>query len=296
MGPALRIDSHHHLWHYTPEEFDWIGEDMAALRRDFLLPQLRAELATANVDGTVAVQARQSIEETDFLWACAEEDGSPILGIVGWLPIADKTFPGLLDLYRDHLCGLRHVVQGEPAGFLDSQAFNSGIRALLGTGLVYDLLMYARQLEEAIRFVDRHPQQAFVLDHIAKPDMRGSGFDAWARDFRELAKRSNVTCKLSGMVTETDWMRWSVDELTPYYETALEAFGAERMMIGTDWPVLTAGCAYAQWWRTVEGWTESLTSEEQAAILGGNAQRVYRLKTAVADTSSFETRLETEWP
>lgn len=287
MGSALRIDSHHHLWHYTPEEFDWIGDDMAALRRDFLLPQLRAELATAGVDGTVAVQARQSIEETDFLWACAEEDGSPILGIVGWLPIADEAFPGLLDLYSDRLCGLRHVVQGEAPGFLDGEAFNRGIRSMLGSGLVYDVLIYARQLDEATRFVDRHPEQAFVLDHIAKPDMRGGGFDAWACGFRELSKRPNVTCKLSGMVTETDWMRWSVDELTPYFETALESFGAARLMIGTDWPVLIVGCTYAHWWHTVEGWTSSLTPEEQAALLGGNAQRVYHLKPSAADATSL---------
>ena len=250
---------------------------MASLRRDFLLDELRAEMRTARVDGTVAVQARQSIEETDFLWACAEEDGSPILGVVGWLPIADTLFPGLLDLYCERLCGLRHVVQAEPAGFLDAGAFNDGIRAMRSTGLVYDILIYARQLDEAIRFVDRHPQQSFVLDHVAKPDIRGGGHAAWVAGFRALAERENVCCKLSGMVTEADPAQWTEAQLRPYFDTAVQAFGTSRLMMGTDWPVLTVGCGYAQWWQTVEGWISQLSADEQAEVVGGTAERTYRL-------------------
>lgn len=273
----LRIDSHHHLWRYSPEEYGWIDDSMASLRKDFLLDGLRAELSVARVDGTVAVQARQTVEETDFLWACAEEDGSPVLGVVGWLPIADASFPALLDLYRTRLCGLRHVVQAEAPGFLDGSEFNDGIRAMRGSGLVYDILIYARQLEETVRFVDRHPEQMFVLDHIAKPEIRDGGLGTWAAGFRELATRDNVACKVSGMVTEADPANWTEAQLRPYFDVALDAFGPQRLMMGTDWPVLTVGCTYRQWLQTVEQWTAALSADEQAEIQGGTAQRVYSL-------------------
>lgn len=275
-----RIDSHHHLWRYTPDDYGWISDDMAALRRDFLVDNLRTEMASAHVDGTVAVQARQTIEETRWLLELAEEDRSPILGVVGWLPIADPDFPQLFEQFTQHdrLRGLRHIVQAEQLGFLDEKRFNTGITALQNTGLVYDILIYARQLQEAIRFVDRHPAQSFVLDHVAKPDIRNNGFDAWTSSVVELAQRPHVICKLSGMVTETDWNYWSSDELLPYFEVALEAFGPQRLMIGTDWPVLTVGCTYSQWWHTVEQWISYLTLHERNMILGETAARVYQLK------------------
>jgi L-fuconolactonase len=278
---SQRIDSHHHLWHYTPEEYGWIGDDMTPLRRDFLLDDLRRELADAGVDGTVAVQARQTLEETAWLLDLAEGDDSPLRGVVGWLPIASTRFPAVLESFRDskRLCGLRHIVQGEQPGFLDGDAFNQGIAHLRDTGLVYDILIYARQLEEATRFVDRHPAQSFVLDHIAKPDIRNDGFVAWAGAFRELAQRENVMCKLSGMVTETDWNHWSSTELHPYFETALEAFSPHRLMMGTDWPVLTVGCTYSGWWKTVENWTAALSAQERDMILGGTASRIYNLRS-----------------
>jgi len=275
-----RIDSHHHLWRYTPEDYGWIGDDMALLRRDFLLDDLRQEMATANVNGAVAVQARQTLEETTWLLQLAKETNSPIQGVVGWLPIADHDFPEHLERFiqHDRLCGLRHIVQAEAPGFLDDKRFNTGIAQLQNTGLTYDILIYARQLQEAIRFVDKHPAQSFVLDHIAKPDIRNGGFDAWTKSFRELAQRPHVTCKLSGMVTEADWTRWSPSGLTPYFEVSLEAFSPQRLMIGTDWPVLTVGCTYKQWWSTVEQWISQLTQHERNMILGETAARVYHLR------------------
>lgn len=277
---SQRIDSHHHLWRYTPEDYGWIGDDMASLRRDFLLENLQQEMAAANVDGTVAVQARQTLEETRWLLELAEKSHSPIRGVVGWLPIAAADFSQRLEQFTpyEHLCGLRHIVQAEQPGFLDDARFNAGIAQLRGTRLTYDILIYARQLGEAIRFVDRHPGQSFVLDHIAKPDIRNGDLDAWVSGFRELARRPHVTCKLSGMVTESDWTHWSPSELAPYFEIALEAFGPERLMIGTDWPVLTVGCTYKQWWSTVEQWIAPLTQQERNMILGETAARVYRLR------------------
>jgi L-fuconolactonase len=273
-----RIDAHHHLWYYTDAEYGWIGDDQAALRRNFLLEDLQLEFKSASIDGTVAVQARQTLQETQWLLDLAEPS-SPILGVVGWLPLTDSQFPSLLERYTRHpkLKGLRHVVQAEPAGFLDGDAFNKGIARLSARGLVYDILVFAHQLTEVTRFVDRHPQQEFVLDHIAKPSIRTGELSAWSTAIRELARRPNVSCKLSGMVTEADWTHWSPDTLEPYFQVVLEAFRPQRLMIGTDWPVLTVGCTYGDWWRTVEHWTRALTATERADILGQTAIRVYSL-------------------
>lgn len=273
-----RIDAHHHLWHYTPAEYGWISEEMSVLRRNFLAAELERELESAHVTGAVAVQARQSIAETDWLLQQAAVTSS-ILGVVGWLPLESPDLPALLEAYRaeTRLKGLRHVVQAEPAGFMDGEAFNRGLRLMRPSGLTYDLLLVADQLAESARLVDRHPLQPFVLDHIGKPSIRSGERTQWAAGLRELARRPHVSCKLSGMLTETDWTRWSAAELQPYFEVVLEAFGPQRLMIGTDWPVLTVGSTYAGWWHVVEGWAASLSREEQDAILGTNAMRFYSL-------------------
>ncbi len=273
-----RIDAHHHLWRYQVEEFDWIDDSMKSLRRDFLAEQLATEAQAANVVGTVAVQARQSIDETEFLLQAA--DASVVIrGVVGWLPLASPTFEQELSRFSSakYLKGLRHVVQAEPPGFLDGAEFNRGISALRGTGLVYDLLLHRMQLEEATRFVDRHPDQSFVLDHLAKPAVSSGDPNAWAAQLTELAKRPNVACKLSGLVTEAQGYEWSPELLAPFFDTALNAFGAERLLAATDWPVLTVGCSYAQWWQTLEAWCAPLTESERQAILGGSAIRIYGL-------------------
>jgi len=281
-----RIDAHHHLWRYTPEEFGWIDDRSAALRRDFLVPELSHELRAANVSGCIAVQAPQTLAETDVLLAAAETANSPILGVVGWLPLADPTFPHILTPYlrREKLKGLRHILQAEPAGFLSSPAFNRGIATLAGTGLVFDLLLHAGQLREAISFVDRHPSQLFVLDHLGKPPIASGQLEPWRTHLTELSLRPHVSCKLSGMATEARWAdrpRASpgtlAQSLRPFVDAALAAFSPARLMIGSDWPVLTVDCTYAQWWHTVETWLAPLTSTEQAAILGNTATRIYSL-------------------
>jgi L-fuconolactonase len=290
-GPAgtgrvrmMRIDAHHHLWRYNEQEYAWITPEMGALRNDFLLQDLRAELSTANVDGTVAVQARQTVDETEWLLQLAD-DASPILGVVGWLPLASEDLEGHLArcAANPKLKGLRHVVQAEPAGFLGQPTFNRGLHLLHGFGLVYDLLIVAGQIPEATAFLDRHPKQPFVLDHLAKPRIRAGELASWARDLRELARRPHVCCKVSGMVTESDPARWTEQELRPYFEVALEAFGPDRLMIGTDWPVLGLGCSYGRWWATVEAWVATLGQCEQEAILGGTAMRVYDLAESGRD-------------
>ena len=274
----MRVDSHHHLWHYTPEEYGWIDDSMSVLQRDFLPADLTREASAAGIDATVAVQARQTLEETHWLLALAAK--SPLIrGVVGWAPIAADVFPATLSSLTQNslLKGLRHVVQAEPDGFLDASAFNRGIASLLPTGLVYDVLILARQLPEAIRFVDRHPQQSFVLDHIAKPDIKANGLAEWKPNICELSRRPNVACKLSGMVTEAEWRTWSPAQLQPYFDTVLDAFGPSRLMFGSDWPVLTVACSYSRWHETVANWLDPLTPTERAQIEGGTATKIYRL-------------------
>lgn len=273
----MRIDAHHHLWSYTPEEYGWIDDSMQTIRQDFLLPDLEHNMALAAVDATITVQARQTIQETNWLLTLAEQSEA-IRGVVGWAPIASPDFPSHLErLTNQNLKGLRHVVQAEQAGFLDDPAFNAGIAALTPTGLVYDILIKAPQLAEATRFVDRHPNQSFVLDHIAKPNIAGSEIIEWSLKLREIALRPNVTCKLSGMVTEADWQRWTREQLTPYFHKVLEAFGPSRLMAGSDWPVLNVACDYRNWWQLIESWIAPLSTTERAEIEGDVATRVYKL-------------------
>lgn len=274
----MNIDAHHHLWRYTPEEYGWIDDRLQALRRNFLPDDLRAELQTANMAATIAVQARQSIEETRWLLDLATEN-TFIQGVVGWAPIAAEDFSVTLDQLRQNsrLKGLRHVVQSEADGFLDGPDFNRGIKALTEAGLVYDVLVFSRQLSEVIRFVDRHPNQSFVLDHIAKPEISDHRIEPWNQLIREVAHRENIVCKLSGMVTEADWMNWSAAALRPYFEAVLDAFGPERIMFGSDWPVLTTACSYQRWDQTVAEWIAPLSATEQREIMGDVATRIYRL-------------------
>lgn len=274
------IDAHHHLWRYSSAEYDWISDSMQALRRDFLPADLRAEMKAAGVEGSVAVQARQTMEETRWLLELAGQNPW-MAGVVGWAPIADGQFPRVLEELCDNtrLKGLRHVLQDEPD---DRHAlgadFERGLKALASTGLVYDILIYARHLPVAVELVDRHPNQMFVLDHLAKPKIAAHQLSPWRENIRELARRPNVACKLSGMVTEADWQHWTVSDLEPYLETALECFGAQRLLAGSDWPVCTLASGYGRWWQTLRGWASPLTADEQAGIFGGNAARVYRLE------------------
>jgi len=274
----MRVDSHHHLWRYTPEEYGWIDDSMSILQRDFLPDDLAREASAAGIDAAVAVQARQTLEETRWLLELAAESGV-IRGVVGWAPIDADDFPATLESLRQNplLKGLRHVVQAEPDGFLDAPDFNRGIASLQPTGVVYDVLIFARQLAEATRFVNRHPDQSFVLDHIAKPDIKSDGFASWKVAIRELARRDNVACKLSGMVTEANWQTWSPAQLKPYFDTVLEAFGPSRLMFGSDWPVLTVACSYTRWSETVDAWLSPLSPTERAQIQGDTAARIYSL-------------------
>jgi L-fuconolactonase len=277
-----RIDSHQHLWQYDPVEYGWIGASATALRRDYLHADLARELDAARIDAAVAVQARQSLAENDFLLAQAEASKGRIAGVVGWVDLQADDVNAVLERYaaRPRFVGVRHVVQGESdPGFLARPAFNRGIERLRAHRLVYDVLVYAPQLPAAIVFVDRHPSQPFVLDHIAKPAIASGRFDeTWARDFREIAKRPHVVCKLSGVVTEVRDASWSPALIGPYLDLALEAFGPARLMFGSDWPVVRLRTEYIDWVRTLEAITATWSQAEQSAFWGGNAARAYGLR------------------
>jgi L-fuconolactonase len=201
------IDAHHHLWRYSAAEYGWIDEDMTVLRRDFLPSDLKDAMVSAGIHGTIAVQARQTMDETRWLLDLADATDK-IRGVVGWAPIAGEEFPGCMEEFdgRAKLKGLRHVIQDErDEHYILREDFNSGIRTMVDSGLVYEILIYERHLADAIHFVDEHPRQPFVLDHIAKPLIATGRLEPWATHMRELARRPNVWCKLSGMVTEADW-------------------------------------------------------------------------------------------
>ena len=273
------IDAHHHFWRYTPAEYGWIGEDMRAVRRDFLPPDLDLELQATGIDGVVSVQARPTLEETQDLLALARQ-AAFVRGVVGWVPLAASDAERHLDRFGDdpRLRGVRHVVQGEPDGFLAGLAFNRGVGLLASRGLVYDILIYERQLSEAVAFVDRHPQQVFVLDHVAKPRIRDGALEPWAQEIRRLAQRPQVFCKVSGMVTEAHLVSWREEQLRPYWDVVLEAFGPRRLMFGSDWPVCLVACGYARWHDLVRGWAAGLSEDEQAEIFGVTAWRAYGLE------------------
>jgi L-fuconolactonase len=283
-GRVERIDAHHHLWRYSAAEYGWIDDEMAALRRDFLPSDMKAAMTSAGIDGTIAVQARQSLDETRWLLDLADTTDA-IRGVVGWAPIAGEEFPGVMEQFdgRAKLKGLRHVIQDElDPHYILREDFNAGIRTLVASGLVYEILIFERHLEDAIHFVDEHPQQPFVLDHIAKPLIAAGQLEPWAARMIELGRRENVCCKLSGMVTEADWhadpaAARSLATLKPYLDVVVEAFGPSRLMAGSDWPVCLLATGYAQWFDLLRSYFASFSDAERTAVFGGNAIEVYGL-------------------
>lgn len=276
----LRIDAHHHLWKYNPKEYGWIDDTMAVLQRDFLPGHLRADMATAGIDGVVSVQARQTEQETAWLLGLAENNEF-IKGVVGWVPLAAPKVDRVLEKFCRHwkLRAVRHVVQGEPDDrFILGEEFNAGIRLLREFGLAYDILILERQLPPTIEFVDLHPAQVFVLDHIAKPKIKDNELEPWRTNLLELGKRQNVYCKISGLVTEADFAAWTEAQLQPYLDTVLAAFGPRRLMFGSDWPVCRVACDYKRWVELVGRFIAKLSADEQARIMGGTATEAYGLK------------------
>jgi L-fuconolactonase len=273
---APRIDAHQHFWRYSPATHAWIDDSMPAIKRDFLPSNLEPLLAAARFDGCIAVQAGQSVAETEWLLRLADEHAF-IRGVVGWADLCAPDVATQLRTLAAHprLRGIRHVVQDEPAGFMLRPDFQRGIAALAEFSLAYDILIYERQLPEALALARRFPDQRFVIDHIAKPAIREGSIDAWRSGITAMARCPNVYCKLSGMVTEADRQRWRPADFAPYIETVLDAFGPRRVMIGSDWPVCLLAAEYGDVIAIVSDAIAGLPVEDREAIMGGTAAEFY---------------------
>ncbi len=274
-----KIDAHQHFWKFDPQEYAWIDQSMKTLRRDFLPPNLQSVIAGAGVSGTVAVQARQTLEETRWLLQLAEQY-ELIRGVVGWVPLLRANVGEILaDLSANiKLRGVRHVLHDEADPFyMLLEDFQRGVRELKRYGLAYDILIFERHLPQTIRFVDRHPEQVFIVDHLAKPRVKARELSPWRENIRELGRRLNVYCKVSGLITEADHRTWKPEDLKPYLETVLEAFGPKRLLFGSDWPVCLLAGQYKQWVSIVEGTVSQLSPAEQEWVWSCTAQLAYRL-------------------
>jgi L-fuconolactonase len=276
------IDAHQHFWLYEPAEYGWIDDEMAALRRDFRPNDLQHEMSNAGIDAALSVQARQSLVETEWLLKHASYN-TFICGVVGWVPLASPDVQRHLENFSKNsaLKGVRHVVQDEPDEyFLNDNRFNAGVAALRQFGLTYELLIYDRQLPQAIEFVDRHPHQQFVLDHLAKPMVSKKSRRPWTTQIRALAQRENVACKISGLATQVGSKDRNDEDLHPYLSTVLEAFGARRLMFGSDWPVCLLATSYARWYETIVRWAEPLSTHERDWLFGKSAIKAYKIHPA----------------
>jgi len=251
---------------------------MKVIQRDFSPKDLHPLLQENKIDGCVSVQADQSEGETQFLLINANQNEF-IKGVVGWVDLKSEKLENRLSAYTQFpkLKGFRHVVQGEADGFLLQKEFLRGIKALKTFNFTYDILVYARQLEEVLLFVKQFPDQKFVIDHLAKPSIKDKDFTTWAKNMSLIAEFENVSCKLSGMVTEADWKNWKSSDFTAYLDLVFKCFGVNRLMYGSDWPVCLVAASYPQQLNIIETYISKLSVHEKESLMGGNASRFYNL-------------------
>ena len=275
----MRIDSHQHFWKYNAVRDSWITDDMAVIQKNFLPEDLRPVLAANKIDGSIIVQSDQSKEENVFQLANALQHDF-VKGVVGWVDLQSDNLNEQLEYYKEFkkLKGFRHVLQGEPQrDFMLRPDFKRGIAKLKGFGYTYDILIYPDQLKHTVDFVKAFPDQPFVLDHIAKPYIKDKEIEEWRKDIKALAAFDNVFCKVSGMVTEGNWLEWSKEDYKPYLEVVAEAFGTTRLMYGSDWPVCLVAASYEQVLEIVNNYFSIFSQHEQDLIFGENAVRFYNL-------------------
>jgi L-fuconolactonase len=277
-----RIDSHQHFWKFDPIRDGWIDHSMQKIQKDFLPEDLLPLLRENKFSSCVAVQASQSETETDFLLDLASKNDF-IKGVVGWVDLLDENIAERLNHFSSHdkLKGFRHVVQGERDDFMLRKDFRNGIGALKQFKYTYDVLVFHRQLPAVIDLVNSFPDQAFVLDHIAKPDIKLGNILSWKKNIEELAKAENVMCKISGMVTEADWNNWKSDDLKPYLDVIFENFTAKNLMFGSDWPVCNLAADYTKVVGIVEDYIKPLSIQDQNQIWYKNAESFYNLDLTV---------------
>ena len=276
----MKIDAHQHFWIFDPTQYPWINDEREKLRRDFLPPALERELVKTKLESSIAVQARQTLEESRWLLTLA--DHFPLVkGVVGWVDLQSEQVEEPLGELADHpkFVGVRHVVQDEAEDeFMLRPAFLRGLGRLKQFKLTYDLLTFPRHLTVARKVVEKFPDQKFVLDHIAKPFIKAGTISPWDRDLRELAKFKNVWCKVSGLVTEANWNQWKPPDFRPYLDVVFEAFGEDRLMFGSDWPVCLIAGSYEDVLGIVRDYIQPLPEASRQKILGDNAARFYGIK------------------
>ena len=276
----LKVDAHQHFWVFDPVRDSWISDEMSVVQRDFLPEDLEPVLKENGMDGCVAVQADQTETQNHFLIELADENPF-IKGIVGWVDLRAGNIEGRLDYYSQFklMKGFRHVLQGEEdRALMLNPAFMNGISRLKNHGFTYDILIFPDQLQYVTDFVKTFPDQQFVIDHIAKPDIKNQKIDDWAKGIRAVAENENLHCKLSGMVTEADWKNWKTEDFMPYMDVVFEAFGADRVMFGSDWPVCQVAASYFEMKGIAKAYTNKLSASEQAKFWGENAVEFYNLK------------------
>lgn len=274
----MTIDAHVHFWKYNKKRDGWITDDMKILKQDYLPEHLALTLKRNEIDGVVAVQVEQAEVETHFLDELAKTH--PVIkGVVGWTDLMAPNLAERLDYFSQYpmVKGFRHIVQAEADDFLDNPQFRRGVQSLAAYNYTYDILVYERQLPAALRFMEACPGQKLVIDHCAKPDIRSRQIEPWKKYIREAAQQPNVYCKLSGLFTEAEWKQWSAGEFYPYLDVVFEAFGADRLMFGSDWPVMLLSGIYVQWKSLLEKYMENMDEELREKVFGENARGFYGL-------------------
>ena len=280
----MKLDAHQHFWHYDTAQYPWIPAG-SLLHRSWLPADLATLQSPLGFAGSVAVQARQSVAESDWLLGLADAD-SRVKAVVGWVDLRSADVAHDLERLARHpkFAGVRHVVQEEPDdSFMVRPEFVRGIAQLAALGLTYDILIFPKQLAAAIELVAKFPEQPFVLDHIAKPQIKAGKLSPWREQITALAASGNVMCKVSGLVTEADHGAWKAQDFRPYLDVVFEAFGVERIMWGSDWPVCLFAASYEQTLRLVEDYTDGFSDEEKAAVFGGNCARFYGIRALTTD-------------
>lgn len=277
----MKIDSHQHYWHFNKDDYGWMGDNMSVIKRDFLPADLLPELQDSGFNGSVSVQARQNMEETSWLLQLADENPH-IKGVVGWLDLQSEDVENDIRIFAQHpkAVGVRHVIHDEEdIDFMLRPEFIRGVKILEKYNLSYDILIFPKHLPNTIRFVQEFSgKQIFIVDHIAKPLIKDGVISPWKEQITELAKFPNVYCKLSGMVTEADWKTWKPENIKPYLDVVFEAFGTDRVLIGSDWPVCLVAGKYTEVMNVVIDYISTFSETEKANILGGNAVKAYGLK------------------
>lgn len=275
----MKIDAHQHFWQFDPVRDSWINDEITVIQRDFLPQDLWPVLQANGIDGCITVQSDQSEPENDFqLQNAAANDF--IKGVVGWVDLQANNIEERLAYYSrfDKMKGFRHVLQGEPQRDLMLQPkFMHGISQLAMFNFTYDILIFPDQLPYILQFVQSFPNQKFVIDHIAKPDIKHQTIADWKKDIEAIALFDNVSCKISGMVTEANWQQWQPSDFTPYLDVVVNAFGTKRIMYGSDWPVCLVAASYERMLGIVTDYFKNFSETEQADFFGLNAARFYNL-------------------